>query len=63
MSSSAWMLNVIFDVRSKTWATSAVVGDLISAFRDLFDPQASLCSGGEDQAFDPAAHLASRCTP
>ena len=42
--SSAGMLDWIFQVRQKIWATPQVLSDLLAAFRDIFDPQANLCS-------------------
>src|SRR5262245_58869442 len=36
---SADMLDWIFQLRMKAWATNEIIGDLISAFEDLFRPQ------------------------
>ncbi len=54
------MLDVIFEVKRHAWATNDVVGDLITAFQELFDPQVTLCAGGRDRTLDPAAHLQPR---
>jgi hypothetical protein len=42
---SAALLDWIFQIRGKGWATSSVQRDLLNAFHDVLDPQASLCSG------------------
>ena len=54
------MLDVIFDVRRHAWATNDVVGDLITAFQELFDPQVTLCADGRERTLDPAAYLKTR---
>jgi hypothetical protein len=46
---SAHMLDWIFQVRKKAWATNKIMGDLLTAFKDIFRPQALLCSGGRDK--------------
>lgn len=43
---SAHMLDWIFQLRMKTWVTNDIIGDLTSAFQDIFRPQATLCGGG-----------------
>lgn len=43
---SSQMLDWIFQVHNKAWSNNQIVGDLISAFEDIFDPQATLCSLG-----------------
>lgn len=43
--SSATVLDWIFQIRGKTWATPTVLRDLINALHDILDPQANLCSG------------------
>ena len=44
--SSAAMLDWIFQIRGKAWATSTVLRDLLNAFHDVSGPQSSLCSLG-----------------
>jgi hypothetical protein len=58
--SSACMLDFIFEIRGKRWATNEVIGDLITAFQDLFDPQVTLCTGRADKDFDPVVHFDGR---
>jgi hypothetical protein len=45
IATSASMLDWIFQIRCKAWATSVVQRDLNNALHDLFHPQANLCSG------------------
>ena len=45
-STSAGMLDWIFQFRSKSWATSEAVGDLVMILHRLLHPQGSLCSRG-----------------
>lgn len=53
---SAMVLNIIFQVRAKTWANEQVVFDLLHAIQDIFDPQSSLCGFGESgEIEDPCA--------
>lgn len=58
--SSAPMLDMIFQVAKKTWATAEDVGDLIGALQNIFDPQARLCGSGRDRKLDATAHLRAR---
>jgi hypothetical protein len=51
------MLDWIFQIRKKAWATNKIMGDLLTAFKDMFRPQALLCSGGHDKKLDARAHL------
>jgi len=60
ITSSACMLDAIFGLKRKEWATDEVVCGLISAFQDLFDPQVTLCGAGKDKMLDPMAHLRER---
>ncbi len=53
------MLDVIFDAKSKSWANNEVIGDLVTALQDLFDPRVTLCGGGRDRSFDPLSHFES----
>jgi len=46
---SASMLDWIFQVQAKRWATPAVMNDLLAAFQAIFDPQRNLCSWGQDR--------------
>ena len=51
LKSSARILDWIYQLRDKTWATSADIGDLVQAIRDLFGR--GVASGGLDHPFDP----------
>jgi hypothetical protein len=53
MTSSAEMLDAIFQVAGKRWISNEDIGDLVRALDDLLDPQAHLCSNGKDKAFHP----------
>ena len=54
---SAEMLDWIFQIRNKTWGGDAVA-DLVWAFEVLLHPQASLCSGGCEQGpINPADEI------
>ena len=53
------MLDAIFTVKKKSWVTNSVMGDLVTALQDLFDPHINLCGGGKDRIFDPFAHFGS----
>jgi len=57
VTSSACMLDAIFDLKSKPWANNEVIGDLVTALQDLFDPRVTLCGGGRDRTFDPLSHF------
>jgi hypothetical protein len=57
---SAHMLDWIFQIRMKTWSTNDTIGDLISAFQDIFRPQGSLCGGGSSGTIDATAFLKKR---
>jgi len=46
ISQSSGMLDWIFQVSGKTWATARVTKDLLNALDDIFHPQGNLCSGG-----------------
>lgn len=47
--SGAQVCDWIFQVAHKSWATPEVLTGLIRAFHDLLEPQAHLCSGGENK--------------
>lgn len=54
----AEMLDWIFQVHSKTWATPAILAGLLQALYDVIDPQASLCSFGNPSSIkDMRAHI------
>jgi hypothetical protein len=52
---SARMLDWIFQIQLKTWSTNEIIGDLISAFQDIYRPQGSLCGQGISKTIDPKA--------
>ena len=45
----AQMLNCIFQINAKEWATDADLGNLVQALGYVFDPKATMGSGGQDQ--------------
>ena len=57
---SAHMLDTIMQVAGKPWATPHVIGQLVLALDDLFDPQACLCSHGWHKKINPTAVLKRR---
>jgi hypothetical protein len=63
---SAAVLDWIYQVSEKFWATARVTKDLLNAFNAIFHPQASLCSGacgsgrGGKVIADPTAFLKHR---
>jgi hypothetical protein len=57
MTTSAGMLDWIFQVNTKGWASREEIGDLVQALDDLLRPQANLCSGGMDKKFHPAKYI------
>lgn len=59
ITSSACMLDAIFDLKIRSWADNETIGDLVSALQDLFDPRVNLCEGGRDRQFDPVSHFES----
>jgi hypothetical protein len=46
VSDSAGLLDMLFQVARKGWATARVTRDLLSAIESIFRPQRNLCSGG-----------------
>jgi hypothetical protein len=54
---SAQMLDRIFQMRGKMWVDDKILGDLLMAFQDIFAPQGTLCSRGEDKHLDAISHL------
>ena len=59
---SAQMLDWIFQLRTKTWVTNDIIGDLLSAFQDIFCPQATICGGGQNTTINATEHLQSVIT-
>jgi hypothetical protein len=57
ISDSTRMLDWIFQLRTKKWMTNDVMGDLLSAFQDIFRPQLFLCGAGRDKKLDAASYL------
>lgn len=57
---SAEVLDWIFQIHGKTWATAEVLKNLLDAFDDLLAPQANLCSFGAGSSIDPREILSSR---
>lgn len=54
---SAEILDWIFQVAGKSWATDKTIADLIRALEDLIDPQQNICSWGVDRPFDLEMHF------
>jgi hypothetical protein len=57
ITSSAEMLEWIFQVSVKTWASREDIGNLVRALGNLPCPQANLGSGGSDKQFDPVKYM------
>jgi hypothetical protein len=58
---SSRVLDWIFQVAGKTWATARVTRDLLNAFDSIFHPQRNLCSGGANKVIaNPSAFLKQR---
>lgn len=53
ITSSAQMLDWIMQINGKVWGKGQCVADLVEAFDDIFDPQDSLCSFGNDKRINP----------
>jgi len=51
--SSAVLLDWIFQLSGKVWCTPEVMEEYLLALRDLFEPQANLCSFGTDSKIIP----------
>lgn len=47
--SSARVLDWICQVKKKTWATDTILANLVRGLDDTLQPQANLCSGGQDK--------------
>jgi hypothetical protein len=59
---SAEMLDWLFQLRMKRWVTNDIMGDLLSAFQDIFRPQQMLCGAGKDKHLDAESFLKKRIT-
>ena len=46
--SSAALVDWIFQIQAKEWATPSMMYDLLAAFHDILHPQANYCSGEND---------------
>jgi hypothetical protein len=46
---AAEMMDWIFQIEGKSWATDPIVRGLIRALNELLKPQATLCSGGVER--------------
>lgn len=46
---SAEVLDWIFQIESKTWASAEDLGELVRAIGTLLSPQATLCSEGQEK--------------
>ena len=57
INTSAQMLDWIFQLSGKTWMTPKDRADLLDAFEDILDPQATLCSGGESKTLNAKEYL------
>jgi hypothetical protein len=53
----AGLLDCLFQITAKVWCSPEDAGCLIEAFRELLNPQANLCSFGQEQEFNPTAYL------
>ncbi len=59
-STSAEVLDWIFQLRGKSWTRVIDMGHLIDALHDILDPQANLCSWAITKKMDPKAYLRRR---
>jgi hypothetical protein len=57
LTTSAAMLDWIFQVQLKVWCSASDIKHLLEAFHALFRPQATLCSGGFSKTLDATRHL------
>ena len=57
---SAQMLDWIFQINAKAWATIDDLGQLIKALDAIFYPQSTLCSFGVDHNLDATKFLMER---
>ncbi len=54
MTCSAEILDWIFQIQGKTWATPQVMYDLLKAIHILIHPQQNICSWGKDHRINVA---------
>jgi hypothetical protein len=59
MTDSAQILDWVFQIQAKAWATPDTVSSLLDALADLLDPQANYCSGGVGRSCNPREAIAS----
>ena len=57
MTSSAEVLDCIFQLQSKAWATPQTIADFLEAIRVLLHPQSTLCSFGADKRISSVSAL------
>ena len=57
ITSSAQILDWIFQIRLKQWATPKVITDLLEAFKTILDPQSNYCSMGKDRRSNGSDHV------
>jgi hypothetical protein len=57
---SACMLDYIFEVNAKPWATNEITRSLLNAFQDLFDPRMTLCGAAAAETLNHEALLEQR---
>lgn len=55
MRSSSHILDWLFQIEAKTWATDADLGNLVRAMVDLFGRD--VCAAGKDKTIDPILRL------
>jgi hypothetical protein len=60
MTCSAEMLDWIFQINAKAWATIDDLGQLVKALNEIFHPQRNLCGFGADHRLDATAFLKKR---
>ena len=60
MTCSAEMLDWVFQINAKAWATIDDLGQLVKALNEIFRPQATLCGFGIDHHLDATAFLKQR---
>lgn len=57
---SAALLDMIFQVAGKTWADASTVRDMLTALGETVDPQATLCSWGKERGSSARSALTTR---
>lgn|GEM_PF-4523067 len=58
--SAEQVLDWIFQIRQKSWATPTIMSDLLDALEDTLGVQANLCLGGASKTINPRAILKTR---